>query len=78
MGALAAVYGPQGYNLGWNLGRIAGAGLDVFPEELFPVSEPVLLLDNVVLSPHLAGAGREARIRQNLQRILQCSACRPR
>jgi phosphoglycerate dehydrogenase-like enzyme len=50
----------------------------VFPEELFPVSEPVLLLDNVVLSPHLAGAGREARIRQNLQRILQCSACRPR
>ena len=27
MGALAQVYGPQGYNLGWNLGRIAGAGI---------------------------------------------------
>ena len=27
MGALAAVYGPQGYNVGWNLGRIAGAGV---------------------------------------------------
>ena len=27
MGALAEVYGPQGYNLGWNLGRIAGAGI---------------------------------------------------
>ena len=27
MGALADVYGPQGYNLGWNLGRIAGAGI---------------------------------------------------
>ena len=27
MGALAATYGPQGYNLGWNLGRIAGAGV---------------------------------------------------
>ena len=26
-GALAEVYGAQGYNLGWNLGRIAGAGV---------------------------------------------------
>jgi len=25
--ALAQEYGPQGYNLGWNLGRIAGAGV---------------------------------------------------
>src|SRR5262245_5405002 len=27
MGALAQVYAPQGYNLGWNLGRIASAGV---------------------------------------------------
>ncbi len=25
--ALAETYAPQGYNLGWNLGRIAGAGV---------------------------------------------------
>jgi ATP adenylyltransferase len=27
MGALAEVYAPQGFNLGWNLGRVAGAGV---------------------------------------------------
>jgi ATP adenylyltransferase len=27
MEALAETYGPQGYNLGWNIGRSAGAGV---------------------------------------------------
>ena len=27
LGALAQAMSPQGYNLGWNLGRIAGAGI---------------------------------------------------
>ena len=27
MGALAEAMSPQGFNLGWNLGRIAGAGV---------------------------------------------------
>ena len=27
MAALASVFGPEGYNLGWNIGRVAGAGL---------------------------------------------------
>jgi D-3-phosphoglycerate dehydrogenase len=32
--------------------RIAGAGLDVFEEEPTPASNPILKLDNVIISPH--------------------------
>lgn len=37
-------------------GRIGGAALDVYPREPLPPDSPLLGLDNVVLSPHLAGA----------------------
>ena len=45
-------------------GKLAGAGLDVFPTEPPSPSEPVLSLENVVLTPHLAGASRETRVKQ--------------
>ena len=44
--------------------RIAGAGLDVFPAEPPSPSEPMLSLDNVVLTPHLAGSSKETRVKQ--------------
>jgi phosphoglycerate dehydrogenase-like enzyme len=37
-------------------GWIAGAGLDVFAEEPLPASSPLWAMENVILSPHIAGA----------------------
>jgi D-3-phosphoglycerate dehydrogenase len=42
---------------------IAGAALDVFREEPLPAESPYLQLDNVILSPHVAGSTRESNER---------------
>lgn len=44
--------------------RIAGAGLDVFVQEPVPYDHPYLTLDNVTLTPHIAGGKGGARERQ--------------
>jgi D-3-phosphoglycerate dehydrogenase len=41
-------------------GRLAGAGLDVWAEEPTPTNHPLLGLENVVATPHVAGASQEA------------------
>ena len=48
-------------------GRIAGAGLDVFESETMPADYPLLGLDTVVLSPHLAGSAEECLERTAVQ-----------
>jgi D-3-phosphoglycerate dehydrogenase len=45
-------------------GKVAGAALDVFGEE--PYSGPLLELDNVVVTPHLAASTEEAQDRAGL------------
>ncbi|WGD29834.1 hydroxyacid dehydrogenase [Ancylobacter sp. WKF20] len=40
--------------------RIGGAGLDVFAREPLPPSSPLIGLDNVVLTPHVAGSSEAA------------------
>jgi ATP adenylyltransferase len=60
IGALAQLYGPQGYNLGWNLGRIAGAGvvdhvhLHVVPRWAGDTNFMPVLADVKVIPEHLA------------------------
>jgi phosphoglycerate dehydrogenase-like enzyme len=55
--------------------QIAGAGLDVFAEEPLSLDDPLLEMDNVVLTPHVAGATYETALRrgaaaaQNVQRV---------
>ena len=44
-------------------GRIQAA-LDVFDDEPLPRDHPFRQLDNVVLTPHVAGATAQARLRQ--------------
>jgi glyoxylate reductase len=41
--------------------RIAGAGLDVFETEPMKAGNPLLSLDNVVLTPHIGSASTETR-----------------
>jgi ATP adenylyltransferase len=64
IGALAQTYGPQGYNLGWNLGRVAGAGvldhvhLHVVPRWAGDTNFMPVLADVKVLPEHLAQTRR--------------------
>jgi ATP adenylyltransferase len=62
--ALAETYSPQGYNLGWNLGRIAGAGLlghvhlHVVPRWAGDTNFMPVLADVKVLPEHLEASRR--------------------
>jgi len=64
IGALAQTYAPQGFNLGWNLGRIAGAGIvdhvhmHVVPRWAGDTNFMPVLADVKVLPEHIAETQR--------------------
>ncbi len=57
-------------------GRLAGAALDVFPEEPLPADSPLWELPNIIISPHVAGLSPHyaqrgfALLKENLRRYL--------
>ena len=65
LAALAATFQPQGYNLGWNLGRVAGAGivdhvhLHVVPRWQGDTNFMPVLADVKVMPEHLLDTRRK-------------------
>ncbi|MCH8185931.1 MAG: C-terminal binding protein [Chloroflexi bacterium] len=43
-------------------GEIAGAGIDVFEQEPTPADNPLLKMDNVIVTPHSAGQSSNSRV----------------
>jgi ATP adenylyltransferase len=69
LAALAAEYAPDGYNLGWNLGRTAGAGvvdhvhLHVVPRWSGDTNFMPVLADTKVIPEALAATAERLRAR---------------
>ncbi|MXZ90111.1 MAG: lactate dehydrogenase [Chloroflexi bacterium] len=61
-------------------GKIAGAGLDVLEVEPTPAENPLFDLDNVIITPHMAGQSQETALRAahfayaNILRVLNGQA----
>ena len=49
--------------------KIKAAGLDVYDDEPSTSSNPLFSLDNILLSPHIAGVTQEATIRMSKQAV---------
>jgi len=64
--ARGAVIDPEALTWALSNHKIAAAGIDVFDPEPIPAGHPILKLENVVITPHIASAGKETRRRMAL------------
>lgn len=64
--ARGAVVDPDALTWALQTRRIAAAGIDVFDPEPIPADHPLLKLENVVITPHIASAGKETRLKMAL------------
>jgi len=59
--ARGAMVDPEALTWALQTRRIAAAGIDVFEPEPIPTNHPLSRLQNVVITPHIASAGKETR-----------------
>ena len=67
--ARGAVVDPEALTWALQTRRIAAAGIDVFDPEPIPANHPLLQLENAVITPHIASAGKETRQRMAMMSV---------
>jgi len=71
-----AVVDEEGLVDALRTGRLAAAGLDVFDAEPVPIDNPLLGLDNVVLTPHVAWYTADTMRRYLVEAVTNCGRLR--